>query len=110
MRRMAELEARRQTLLQSCDAQRVELAYRLEQIRPAAQISAWTRRGPTAAGRHSFTWIAGLVSLLMMLRRTRRLGRITWVTGAIALVSRAATILRLIVRARALYAGLRERR
>ena len=41
MSRTSDLEARRRTLLTRCEEQRAELAYRLEQLRPSAQVADW---------------------------------------------------------------------
>ena len=56
MSRTAELEARRKVLLARCEEQRAELAYRFEQIRPAAQVASWTRSEEhTSELRHALT-------------------------------------------------------
>jgi hypothetical protein len=107
--RMADLEARRHALLRQCEEQRLELAYRVAQIRPAAQLSAWTRRrgGSSAAG-HPLAWATGAAGLLLMLMRRRRLlSGVGWITALLALASRATTVLRMIAQLRALYLGLK---
>jgi hypothetical protein len=107
--RMADLEARRRVLLHRCEEQRLELAYRVAQIRPAAQLTAWTRRaGAKSAANHPLAWIAGAGGVLLMLLRGRRLlTGVGWVTALIALASRATTVLRLFAQFRAIYLGLK---
>src|SRR5882724_7644553 len=78
--RLEALEARRLALLNKCEEQRLELAYRLAQIKPAEQLTAWTRRGAGSRAQSPITWIAGLVGLLLMLRRRRLLSGVGWIT------------------------------
>lgn len=108
--RLEELEARRRMLLNKCEEQRLELAYRVAQIKPAEQLTAWTRRSATGRGRSPLTWAAGLVGLLLMLRRRRLLSGVGWVTGLVALASRATTILRVLAQLRAVYRSLQTAR
>ena len=111
MKRTATLEARRRELLERCEEQRLELAYRIAQIRPAAQLSAWTQRGgPQAAANHPLAWIAGLAGLLMMFRPRKLLKGATWITGLIALASRITTVLRLLAQFRAAYGAIKAQR
>jgi len=105
--RLEVLEARRRYLLNKCEEQRLELAYRVAQIRPAEQITAWTRRSAAGRGQSPLTWIAGLVGLLLMLRRRRVLSGVGWMTGLVALASRATTVLRVIAQLRAVYRSLK---
>jgi hypothetical protein len=108
MNRIEALEARRRALLLRCEEQRLELSYRIAQIRPAAQLTAWSRRGGAhAAANHPAAWVAGLAGLLLMLRPRRMLTGVTWVTGLVALASRATTLLRLAAQFRALYVGFK---
>jgi len=109
-RRIDALEARRQALLNRCEEQRLELAYRVAQIRPSAQLTAWTRRSGAASGKHPLAWIAGLVGLVLMLRRRRALSSVGAITGLIALATRTTTILRLIAQLRALYLSFKATR
>ena len=51
--------------------QRLELAYRVSQITPKAALTAWSRRSGKSAGKNPLAWIAGVVGLLLMLRRRR---------------------------------------
>jgi hypothetical protein len=103
MSRLAELEARRQTLLNRCEEQRLELAFRIAQIKPREQLAAWTRRSGAGAGKSPLAWIAGVAGLLMMLRRRRGLSGVGWLAGVMAIASRATTILRVLAQLRAVY-------
>ena len=58
MSRTSELEARRRALLTRCEEQRAELAYRLEQLRPSAQVAGWGARAPGLAANHPLAWPA----------------------------------------------------
>src|SRR6267142_407519 len=108
--RLDAWEARRRHLLNKCEEQRLELAYRVAQIRPAEQLTAWTRRSATGRGRSPLTWIAGLVGLLLMLRRRRLLSGVGWITGLVAIAARATTVLRVIAQLRAVYRSLKTTR
>jgi hypothetical protein len=101
--RLDALEARRRALLNKCEEQRLELAYRVAQVKPAAQLTAWTRRSRAGAGKSPLTWIAGLAGLLLLLRRRRIVSDVGWIAGLVALASRATTILRLLAQLRAIY-------
>ena len=108
--RLDSLEARRRALLNKCEEQRLELAYRVAQIKPAAQLTAWTRRSGGGAGTSPLTWVAGLAGLLMLLRRRRVVSGVGWIAGLIALASRATTILRLLAQLRAIYVSYKATR
>jgi hypothetical protein len=108
--RLAMLEARRRTLMHKCEEQRLELAYRFAQIRPREQLTAWTRRSAAAPGKSPLAWLAGLVGLLMMLRRRRMLSGVGWITGLVAIASRATMVLRVLAQLRAMYRGLKATR
>lgn len=109
--RIDELEARRRALLARCEEQRLELAYRVAQIRPAAQLTAWTRRTGHGAGRSPLAWLAAGAGLLLMLRRRRRvLSEVGWMTGLFALATRATTLLRVIAQLRAIYVSYKAAR
>jgi hypothetical protein len=99
-------------LLRQCEDQRLELSYRLARIRPAAQLSAWTRgKGANSAAGHPLAWATGAVGLLLMLTRRRRLlSGVGWITGLLALASRATTVLRMIAQLRAIYRSVKETR
>jgi hypothetical protein len=105
--RLDALEARRQALLNKCEEQRLELAYRVAQITPKAALTAWSRRAGGKAGKNPIAWVAGVAGLLMMLRRRRRsgggIGGVGLMTGVLALATRASTILRVLAQLRALY-------
>jgi hypothetical protein len=104
--RMEMLEAKRRVLLNRCEEQRLELAYRFAQLKPREQLTAWTRR--SAVGRtNPLAWIAALAGLLLMLRRRRVLSGVGWITGLIALASRATTVLQVLAQLRALYRSLK---
>lgn len=109
-RRLEALEARRRALLEKCEEQRLELAYRVEQIKPGGQLTAWTRGSGAGRGHNPIAWIAGLVGLLLMLRRRRLLAGVGWITGLVALASRATTVLRVIAQLRAAYRGMKTTR
>ncbi len=106
MTRMADLQARRRALLARSAQQRVELAQRLAVLRPQ-QTRAAGPAGAAAqyAARHPLAWIAVLAGL-MLTRRTREvLSLLVFVRSAVALVTRAAQLLRLIGQARAPRSG-----
>jgi len=110
--RLAELEARRQTLLARCEAQRAELAQRMMQLhrrsRPAT-LAAGAADGGIGAemepGRHPLAWIAALGALMLLGRTREVLKLLVWVRAALSVASRAAQILRLIRDLRARRAG-----
>lgn len=107
MSRIAQLEARRRALLARCDEQRAELAYRLEQIRPAAQVANWTSRAPGIAANHPLAWLAAFAGILTLLRPKRVLSWLTFATGAISILSRATALLKLFQSLRSLRSGFR---
>ncbi len=111
MNRIADLERRRLALLARCEQQRLELTYRVSQLRPAADLSSWTRR----ASAHSFLnhptgWIAAAAALLWIARPRRLLTGVGWVTGLLALASRASALLRLVAQLRSTFASLKGAR
>ena len=108
--RLQGLEARRRALLNRCEEQRLELSYRVAQIKPAARLTAWTRRSGASARKSPLTWIAGLAGLLLLLRGRRVVSGVGWIAGLVALASRATTILRLLAQLRAIYASYRGMR
>jgi hypothetical protein len=111
--RIDALEARRQALLNKCEEQRLELAYRVTQITPKAALTAWSRRaGGKGGAMRLMPLIAGAGGLLMMLLRRRRgrsrrggggLGGVGLITTVLALTSRATTFMRIFAQLRALY-------
>ncbi len=103
MSRLADLEVRRRALLNRCEEQRLELAYRFAQIKPREQLTAWTRRSAAGSATSPIAWIAGIIGLLMMLRRRRPLSGVGWLAGLVTLASRATSILRVLAQVRAVY-------
>src|SRR5262249_46954057 len=101
--RLAALEARRRALLNKIEEQRLELSYRFAHIRPRDPLTAWPRRSATGPVSSPLAWLAGIVGLLLMMRRRRVLSGVGWLTGLIALASRATTVLRVLAQLRALY-------
>jgi hypothetical protein len=107
MSRTSDLEARRLALLARCDEQRAELAYRLEQLRPSAQMANWGTRAPGMAANHPLAWIAALAGLFTLFRPKRMLSWMTFATGAISILSRATALLKLFSTLRSLRSGFR---
>jgi len=107
MTRLHDLEVRRRTLIARCEQQRLEVAYRLAELSPAAQLSHWTRRAPTSAASHPFKWLVSLATLLVMMRERRVVGWIGKVSAGVALLSRATAIVRLFRQIRSLSGGVR---
>ena len=107
MRRLHELEARRLNLIARCEQQRLEIAYRLAQLSPAAQLSNWTRRAPTSAATHPLRWLVSLATLLIMMRERRLVGWIGKLSAGAALLSRASAIVRLLRQIRSLSGAVR---
>ena len=117
MSRINALEARRQALLNKCEEQRLELAYRVAQITPRNALTAWTRsrRADGKGGGISslLPLIAGAGGVLMMLMRRRRRRRdrggggaglgVGLIATVLALTGRATTILRILAQLRGLY-------
>jgi hypothetical protein len=95
MRRLQELEARRHRLIARCEQQRREIASRVAQLSPAAQLATWTRQGPLSAASHSLGWLVSLATLLVMMRERRLLSWIGRVSAGVALLSRASAVVRL---------------
>ena len=106
MTRMADLQARRRALLARSAQQRVELAQRLAVLRPQPTRAAGAAGAAGQYGsRHPLAWIAVLAGL-MLTRRTRQvLSLLVFIRSAVALVTRAAQLLRLIGHARAPRSG-----
>jgi hypothetical protein len=107
MTRTAELEARRRMLLARCEEQRAEIAYRLEQLRPSAQAPNWSARVPGMAANHPLAWIAALAGILTLFKPKRMLSWMTLATGAVSILSRATTLLKLFSTLRSLRSGFR---
>jgi hypothetical protein len=96
MRRLHELEARRRSLVARCEQQRLEIAYRVAELSPAALLANLTRRAPSSAASHPFRWLVSLATLLVMMRERRVVGWIGKVSAGMALLSRASAIVRLL--------------
>lgn len=107
MRRLHELEARRRTLIARCEQQRLEIAYRIAELSPAAQLSNLTRRAPASAVSHPLAWLVSLGTLLVMMRERRVVGWIGKVSAGMALLSRATAIVRLFRQIRSLSGAVR---
>ena len=100
---MADLQERRRALLARCVHQRVEFRERLAVLRPQQPRAAGA--AGQYASRHPLAWIAVLAGL-MLTRRTREvLSLLVFIRSAVALVTRAAQLLRLIGHARAPRSG-----
>jgi hypothetical protein len=109
--RLEALEARRQALLNKCEEQRLELAYRVAQIKPAEQLTGWTRRSAGGVLKNPTVWMTAVSGLLlMMLRRRRLLSSVGWITALLALASRATAVLRMVAQLRAAYLSLKPAR
>ncbi len=108
-RRIAELEERRQALLAQIEAQRHELAWQAEQFRPTSQVASWARRrGSQSAANHPLAWLAGIASILVMLKPPRRLfSWLPWLAGALSLLTRVTRVVRLINELRGVRASYR---
>ena len=107
MRRLHELEARRLTLIARCEQQRHELAYRISELNPLAQLSSWTRRAPTSAASHPLRWLVSLATLIVMMRERRLLGWVRGVSRGVSLLSRAGAVVRLLRQLRSLSGAAR---
>ncbi|MGH8288157.1 MAG: hypothetical protein ACREV7_03895 [Steroidobacteraceae bacterium] len=107
MRRLHELETRRLRLIARCEQQRLEIAYRISELSPAAQLLNFTRRAPTSAASHPLAWLVSLGTLLVMMRERRVLGWIGKVSAGVALLSRVTAIVRLLRQLRSLSASVR---
>lgn len=107
MRRLHDLEARRRNLIARCEQQRLEIAYRIAELSPAAQLSNWTRRAPTSAATHPLKWVVSLATLLLMMRERRVVGWIGKVSAGVALLSRATAVVRLLRQIRSLSGAVR---
>ncbi len=107
MRRLHELETRRRNLIARCEQQRLEIAYRIAELSPAAQLSNWTRRAPTSAATHPFKWLLSLATLLIMMRERRMIGWVGKVSAGVALLSRASAIVRLLRQIRSMSGAAR---
>jgi len=102
------LEARRRHLLNKVRSSGSSSVNRVAQIRPAEQLTAWTRTLALGRGR---TPLTGSRVWLFAIDATpaRVLASVGWMTGLLALASRATTVLRVIAQLRAVYRSLKAR-
>jgi YqjK-like protein len=110
MSRTSDLEARRRTLLARCEEQRAELAYRVEQLRPSVHPGGWGAGAQGVAGmaaNHPLAWLAAAAGIISLFRPKRMLSWMTFATGAVSILSRASTLLKLFSTLRSLRAGFR---
>ena len=107
MSRTSELEARRRVLLARCDEQRAELAFRLEQLRPSEALASFGSRAPGLAANHPLAWLAALAGIVTLFRPKKLLSWVTFATGAVSILSRASTLLKLFATLRSLRSGFR---
>lgn len=107
MSRMKDLEERRRALLARCEAQRAELAYRLEQMRPRSQLASFSQKAPEMAMNHPLAWLAAAAGIITLLRPKRLLSWLTFATGAVSILSRATQLLKVFVALRSLRQGFR---
>ena len=107
-----ELEARRHALLARCEAQRVEIAWRLAQLSPrswarsaAAGLVGSSAGAGIRAARHPLAWLLGLASLVLLrnpryalslLGRTR--SALTWLRRAVEVLTLVGVVRRGVVR------------
>jgi hypothetical protein len=110
--RLADLEARRRTLLARCEAQRAELAQRMMQLhqrsRPATLAAGGAGGGDLAdPGKHPLAWIAALGALMLLGRTREVLKLLVWARAVLAAASRAAQFLRMVRELRARRAARR---
>ncbi len=96
--RLAQLEQRRQALLARIETQRDELAWQAGQFRPTSQVASWAqRRSSQSAANHPLAWLAGILSILVMLKPLRRsIAWLPWIAGTLSLLGPAVRIVRLI--------------
>ena len=101
MRRLAELEARRRTLLARCEAQRGELSWRFAQLGPRRWVQALAGRFAEARGtgeaagrvRHPLAWVLAAAALLLLRRPRDALSLLVRARGALSLITRTAQVL-----------------
>lgn len=106
MTRMADLQARRRALLARSAQQRVELAQRLAVLRsPLTRAAGPAGAAAQYAARHPLAWMAVLAGLLLTKRTRDLLSLLVFIRSAVAFVTRAAQLLRLIGLARAPRSG-----
>jgi hypothetical protein len=105
--RMTELRARRADLLARCAEQRADLARRIAELRPGGGSGGdGAQTAERGGARHPLGWIAVLGGLLLVTRAREVLSLLMFARSCVALVSRAAQLLRLVgLRTAPRYAG-----
>jgi hypothetical protein len=101
VRRLAELEARRRTLLVRCEAQRAELSWRFGQLGPrrwAKAVAGHFAEGkgagdPGGRVRHPLAWVLAAAALLLLRRPRDALSLLVRARGALTLLTRTAQVL-----------------
>ncbi|HVN45456.1 MAG TPA: hypothetical protein VMT66_09385 [Steroidobacteraceae bacterium] len=102
MKRLAELEVRRRTLLARCEAQRAELSVRLAELSPRrwTQALAGGLGSGAAAGagpaRHPLAWILAAAALFLLRRPREALTLLARARGTLSWVARAAEVVGLV--------------
>ena len=104
MKRLAELEARRRTLLARCEEQRTELSWRFGQLGPRRWVQAFAGRaaeGGSAGGtggrvRHPLVWVLAAAALLLLRRPREALSLLARARGALSLLTRTAEVVSLV--------------
>lgn len=104
---MKDLEERRRALLARCAAQRAEVAYRLEQMGPRAQLANFSHKAPQMAMNHPLAWLAAVAGIITLLKPKRLLSWLTFATGVVSILSRATQLLKVFVALRSLRQGFR---
>ena len=104
---MKDLEERRRALLARCEGQRAEVAYRLEQMRPRAQLANFSHNAPQMAMNHPLAWLAAVAGIITLLKPKRLLSWLTFATGVVSILSRATQLLKVFVALRSLRQGFR---
>lgn len=102
MSRMAELELRRQVLLERCELQRAEMAQRVGALKqePLVRLVAGALGRPGSSGgaplRHPLTWVVAIIGLLLLRRPRQILTVLGLARSAVALAGKASVALRLV--------------
>jgi hypothetical protein len=99
---MAELELRRQVLLERCELQRAEMAQRVGALKqePLVRLVAGALGQPGSRGgaplRHPLTWVVAIIGLLLLRRPRQILTVLGLARSAVALAGKASVALRLV--------------
>jgi len=103
MSRLKQLTRRRELLLEQCEAQRLDLAARLARLhapREGRPLGLERLRG-AAPARHPLAWVAALAGLTLLGRSRDVITVLVWLRTALAVMTRAAHVLRVITQMRA---------